>query len=70
MYGVEPLLSFDITKATFLTTAISIPLPTTDLLVVQAHMLQKRDEDLAKIHGHVLAACYTSIQDFERKNAN
>ena len=69
-HGVEPLLPFDITKATFLTTAISTPLPTANLLVIWARMLQKHNEDLAKIHGRVLVARYTSIQDFKRKNAN
>jgi len=41
-----------------------------DLLVVRTHMLQKRNEDLAKIHERVLTACYASTRDFERKNAN
>jgi len=47
-----------------------MPLSTADLLVVRAHMLQKCNENLAKIHERVLTARYTSTRDFERKNAN
>jgi len=60
VYGIEPLLPFDITEATFLIAPILMPLSTVDLLVVRAHMLQKHDEDLAKIHKCVLTACYAS----------
>ena len=59
-HGIEPLLPFYITEATFLIAPILMPLSTVDLLVVRAHMLQKHDEDLAKIHKHVLTACYVS----------
>jgi len=69
-YGIEPLLSFDITEATFLIASILTPLSTVDLLVVRARMLQKHDEDLAKIHKCVLTACYAFTRDFKRKNAN
>ena len=70
MHGVKPLLLFDITKAIFLMTLISMSLPTANLLAVWACMLQKCDEDLAEIYGHVLATHYTSIWDFKRKNVN
>jgi len=69
-HGIEPLLLFDITEATFLIAPILMPLSTVDLLAVRARMLQKRDEDLAKIHERVLTARYASTRDFERKNAN
>jgi len=69
-HGIEPLLPFDITEATFLIAPILMPLSMADLLVVHARMLQKRNEDLAKIHEHVLTARYASTRDFERKNAN
>jgi len=59
-HGIEPLLLFDITEATFLIAPILTPLSTADLLAVRAHMLQKRDEDLAKIHERVLTARYAS----------
>jgi len=68
--GVEPLYPFDITKATFLTARINSHLSTASLLSIRVHMLQKRNEDLATIHNCVLAARYTSIQGFEKRNAN
>jgi len=45
VHGIEPLLPFDITEATFLIAPILMPLSTADLLVVYAHMLQKHNED-------------------------
>jgi len=59
-HGIKPLLPFDITEATFLIAPILMPLSTVDLLVVHAHMLQKHNEDLAKIHECVLTARYAS----------
>jgi len=58
VHGIKPLLPFDITEAIFLIAPILMPLSTVDFLAVHAHMLQKHDEDLAKIHECVLAACY------------
>jgi len=59
-HGIELLLLFDITEATFLIAPILMPLSTADLLAVCTRMLQKHDEDLAKIHEHVLTARYAS----------
>jgi len=58
VHRIEPLLLFDITEATFLIAPILMPLSMADLLAVHAHMLQKRDEDLAKIYKRVLTTCY------------
>jgi len=69
-HGIEPLLPFDIIEATFLIAPILMPLSTVDLLVVHARMLQKCNEDLAKIHECVLAARYAFTQKFKRKNIN
>lgn len=69
-HGIEPLLPFDITEATFLSPSINSKLSDDDLLASRARSLAKRDEDLANIHDKVLAARYTSIRDFEKKNAN
>jgi len=60
VHGIEPLLPFDITEATFLIASILMPLSMADLLAVHACMLQKHDEDLAKIYERVLTACYAS----------
>jgi len=60
VHGIEPLLPFDITEATFLIAPILMPLSMADLLVVHARMLQKCNEDLAKIYEHVLTTCYAA----------
>jgi len=57
-------------EAIFLIASILMPLSIVDLLAVHARILQKHDEDLAKIHERVLTARYASTRDFERKNAN
>jgi len=59
-HGIEPLLPFDIIEATFLIAPILMPLSTADLLAVRARMLQKYDEDLAKIYERVLTTRYAS----------
>jgi len=69
-HGVEPLLPFDITETTFLTAKFSKQLSTASLLAIYAHMLQKHNEDLAKIHDHMLAAHYAFTWEFKRKNIN
>jgi len=70
IYGVKLLHPFDVAKATFLAARINSHLSTASLLSIHAHMLQKRDENLATIHNCVLAARYASIQDFEKRNTN
>ena len=69
-HGVEPLLLFDITEVTFLVHKITTHLPMANLLAIQAQMLQKHKDNLARIHNRVLAAHYTSAWDFEKQNIN
>jgi len=69
-HGVEPLLPFDITEATFLLPDVSTLQSTDDLLAMRARQLAKRDEDLATIHQRVLNSRYASIRDFERRFSN
>lgn len=64
-HGVEPLLPFDISEATFMLPHITSSCTTEDLLAARAHQLMKQDKDLANIHTRVLQAHYTSIADFE-----
>jgi len=70
VHGVKPLHPFDITEAIFLTARINSHLSIASLLSICVYMLQKHDKDLVTIHTWVLAARYTSIQEFEKKNAN
>jgi hypothetical protein len=69
-HGIDPILPFDLTEATFLVPKIDKPLSYIDLIAVRARQLEKREEDLAAIKDRVLKARYTSIAQFEKENAN
>jgi hypothetical protein len=68
-HGVEPLLPFDITEATYLVPPQSA-MTTPELLALRARQLQKRPEDLADIHARILKARFASVQQFEKKYAH
>ena len=68
-HGVEPLLPFDITEATYLVPPQS-EMTSADLLVLRARQLQKRPTDLADIHARVMKARFSSVQQFEKKYTN
>jgi hypothetical protein len=68
-HGVEPLLPFDLAEATYMVPPQSA-MSTTKLIVLRAHQLQKRPEDLDTIQDHVIKAHFTSIRQFKKKYAN
>jgi hypothetical protein len=49
-HGVEPVLPFDITLATFLVLNLTNQLSTVDLIATRTRQLQRRENDLAAIH--------------------
>jgi hypothetical protein len=69
-HGVEPLLPFDITLATFLVPDLVKPLTTADLLAVRARQLEKRETDLDSIRDNVLKARFASVRQFEKQFKN
>jgi hypothetical protein len=69
-HGVKPLLPFDITLATFLVPNMATPLSTAELIAIHACQLQKREDNLARIKDNILAACLTSVWQFERQFEN
>ncbi|OAX31671.1 hypothetical protein K503DRAFT_794912 [Rhizopogon vinicolor AM-OR11-026] len=69
-HGVEPLLPFDITEATFMLPDISALLSTDELIALRTHQLAKRDEDLATVHQRVLTSRYSSVRNFEKRFTN
>ena len=68
-HGVEPILPFDIMMATFLVPDLVKPLTTDDLIATRACQLEKRQEDLATIHNHILKSRFASAHQFERQHA-
>jgi hypothetical protein len=69
-HGVEPLLPFDITLATFLVPDLSQPLSTSDLIATRARQLEMREDDLAAIRDNVHKSRLASVRQFERQFAS
>ena len=66
-HGVEPVLPFDITLATFLVPNLTNKLSTVDLIATRTRQLLKRDDDLAAIHTSILKSRFESVRQFERQ---
>jgi hypothetical protein len=64
-HGIEPLLPFDITLATFLVPDVAKPLTTTELITIRMCQLQKCAIDLAAIHDNVIRSRFASVRQFE-----
>ena len=69
-HGIEPILPFNLTLATFLVPDLNHPLSTTELLASCTHQLQKRQDDLDSIHERVLKSRFASVQQFEKQFKN
>jgi hypothetical protein len=69
-HGIEPILPFDITLATFLVPNVATPLATEELLAIHTHQLQRREADLAAIHANILCSRFDSVQQFEHTFKN
>jgi hypothetical protein len=70
VHGVEPILPFDITLATFLVPNLTQPMSTEELIATHTRQLQKRPDDLTAIHDRILASHFTSVRQFEKQHAN
>jgi hypothetical protein len=68
-HGVEPLLPFDLAEPTYM-VPLQSAMSTTELIVLRAHQLQKRPEDLDTIRDCVIKAHFTSIHQFKKKYTN
>ena len=68
--GINPILPFDLTEATFLVPKLEKVLSYTDLIAIHTHQLEKQESDLATIKDRVLKTRYISIAQFEKENAN
>jgi hypothetical protein len=69
-HGIEPVLPFDITLATFLVPNLTYKLSTADLIATRTRQLQRREDDLAAIHSNVLKSRFESVRQFERQFEN
>jgi hypothetical protein len=69
-HGVEPLMPFDISEATYMAPVQTSTLTTAELLAIRARQLQKRDEDLADVKKRLIKARFASAKDFEKRHAH
>ncbi|EKM81915.1 hypothetical protein AGABI1DRAFT_90245 [Agaricus bisporus var. burnettii JB137-S8] len=69
-HGVELLLPFDITEATYLLPPITRKLLQSELLASRSQALEKCDENLAMMHQRVVEARQRSVKAFEKRNIN
>lgn len=69
-HGVEPLMPFDLSEATYMAPAQTKTLTTAELLALRARQLQKREEDLDDIKKRVVKARFASAKDFEKRHAS
>jgi hypothetical protein len=67
--GSHPLIPLDISKATYLQPLPDSILSTTNLITRQAVALQKRLEDLARLHLTIYTARIRAAKKFEKKHA-
>ena len=69
-HGIEPILPFDITEATFLVPDIDAPLHPHELLALRARQLEKREDNLAAIRSQIFRSRFASVKQFTRQFAN
>lgn len=66
LYGVHPVLPFDLTEATFMTDNFRSGMSTSDLLATRIRQLQKKPEDIEKASMTLIKARIRSKEAFER----
>ena len=69
-HGIEPILPFDITLATFLVLDLTKPLSTDELIAICACQLEKHQDDLTTIHDRILKSQYASVRQFKWQYKN
>jgi len=69
-HGVEPILPFDLTLATFLVPNLTTPLSTSDLIAIRTRQLQLHEDNLEKIRDNIIASRLSAANGFERRFAH
>ena len=66
-HGVEPVMPFDITEATYLVPELANPLTTDELIALRAKQLEKRDEELEIMRKRLWNARKMAAEEFNRR---
>ena len=67
LYGVEPILPFDLTEMTLLVEGFYAGMSTADLLALRIRQLRKKPEDIAKAAALLKKTRFRSKEIFERR---
>jgi hypothetical protein len=67
LHGIEAVMPFDLTEATFLTRGFHKGMNTADLLALRIRQLEKRPDDLARAASAIKQMRYKSKEAFESK---
>jgi hypothetical protein len=70
LHGVEPVLPFDLTEATYLTEGFRRGMSTVDLLALRIRQLEMRKEDLQRAADAIVKQRLASKEQFERRFAH
>lgn len=66
LYGVDPVLPFDLTEATFLVHGFHSGMKTEELLALRIRQLEKRPEDIAQAAAAIVQSRLRSKEQFEK----
>ena len=69
LHGVQPVLPFDLTEATFMIEGYRTGISSSELLALRIRQLQKRPEDLERAAQSLIKARFRSKAQFERRFA-
>lgn len=67
LHGVDPVLPFDLTEATFMVPDFHANMSTSDLLTLRIRQLEKREEDIAQAAQALAQARFKSKLHFEQR---
>ena len=67
LFGVDPVLPFDLTEATFMVEGFTSEMSTEDLLALRIRQLQKRPEDIAQAAATLKKHRFRSKEQFEHR---
>ena len=70
VHEVEPTLSFDLAKHTFISSTYERKLRQSELLAIRARALERREEDLKRIKTKVIQVRFKNAEQFKRLYEN
>lgn len=66
LFGVEPLLPFDLTEAFFIVENYRAEMSTIDLLTARLRQIEKKEKDITQAAAVLKAHCLKSKEQFEQ----